>query len=127
MSTNHYFHLPHGLHPFDSGILSQTTVATGIIDVVTFVNYRVFATKQTGEMRKHCIISAKAPSLLTEIRTGNFLFVALYISGKKHLRSKIEQNVVVSITSYANHSQMSEGTCIDIAIDSASEVSCSAV
>ncbi|KAM0720033.1 hypothetical protein Q7P37_004168 [Cladosporium fusiforme] len=56
----------------------QMTVVSGILDVVTFINYRVFTTKQTG----------------------NVLFLAVYVAGKKHLRSKIESNVVISIVSF---------------------------
>ncbi|GAB7322380.1 hypothetical protein MBLNU13_g03338t1 [Cladosporium sp. NU13] len=50
-------------------------MVSGMLDVVTFVHYRVFASKQTG----------------------NVLFLAVYLFSHKNLRSKIEQNVVVSL------------------------------
>lgn len=74
-----------------------------MLDVVTFVHYRVFASKQTGKD-----VSLSKASLLSEHTdgqsAGNVLFLAVYLFSHKNLRSKIEQNVVISLLLYVRDS-----------------------
>jgi hypothetical protein len=69
------------------------TVLSGILDVVTFVNYNVFATKQTGESDSDNVNTR----IQLKIVVGNFLFLAVYTVSNKNLKSKIEGNVVASL------------------------------
>jgi hypothetical protein len=69
------------------------TVLSGILEVITFVNYNVFATKQTGKSDsvRHC------QHIGLKIVLDNILFLAVYTFSNKKLKSKIESNVVVSL------------------------------
>ena len=72
---------------------------SGMLDVVTFVHYRVFASKQTGENEAFYQRGSVGGHALTN-NLRNVLFLAVYLFSHKDLRSKIEQNVSVSLLSY---------------------------
>lgn len=75
------------------------TVVSGMLDVVKFVHYCVFASKQTGENEAFYQRGSVVGHALTN-NLRNVLFLAVYLFSHKDLRSKIEQNVSVSLLSY---------------------------
>lgn len=76
------------------------TIVSGMLDVVTFVHYRVFASKQTGKDGSRFSARKCCWQLVDDQPPGNVLFLTVYLFSHKHLRSKIEQNVVISLLSY---------------------------
>lgn len=88
------------------------TIITGIVDVATYMKFKVFATKQTGTSRALCVVAQVCEALHCKLPrhqcvamerqvanspTGNTLFLAIYAINPGKLGYRIELNVAVSI------------------------------